>query len=103
MEPDALAPTYRALFRVPGVGRILLSLAIGRTAASMAAVTMVIFALERFDSPALAGLVVFASTFPAVVMGPIAGALLDRHGRVRLVILDQLIGGAALIALAGLA
>lgn len=97
------APTYRALFRVPGVGRILLSLAIGRIAALMAAVTMVVFALEQFDSPALAGLVVFASTFPAVVMGPIAGALLDRHGRVRLVILDQLVGGAALLAVAALA
>lgn len=97
------APTYRALFRVPGVGRILLSLAVGRIAASMAAVTMVVFSLERFDSPALAGLVVFASTFPAVVMGPIAGALLDRHGRVRLVVLDQLVGGAALLAVAALA
>jgi MFS family permease len=96
-------PTYRALVRVPGVARILLSLAVGRIAASMAAVTMVVFALERFDSPALAGLVVFASTVPAVIMAPIAGALLDRHGRVRLVILDQLIGGGALLAVAALA
>jgi MFS family permease len=103
MTEPGPASTYRALLRVPGVGRILLSLAIGRIAASMAAVTMVVFAIERFESPALAGLVVFASTFPAVVMGPIAGALLDRHGRVRLVILDQLVGGAALLAVAALA
>lgn len=69
----------------------------------MASVVMVVFALQRFDSPAVAGLVVFASTAPAVVMGPIAGALLDRHGRVRLVILDQVVGSFAILAVALLA
>lgn len=95
--------SYRALLRLPSVGRIVLSLAIGRIAASMAAVALVVFALKRFDSPVIAGVMVFASTAPAVVMGPIAGALLDRHGRVRLVILDQLLGAAAILTVALLA
>jgi MFS family permease len=95
--------SYRALLGIPWVARILLSLAIGRIAASMASVVLVVFALQRFDSPAVAGLIVFASTAPAVVMGPIAGALLDRHGRVRLVILDQAVGAAAVLLVAILA
>jgi len=95
--------SYRALLGTPWVGRILGSMALGRTAASMAAIVLVLFALERFDSPAVAGLVVFASTAPAVVMGPVAGALLDRHGRVRLVILDQLVGAVALAVIGLLA
>ncbi len=104
-EPAALPVdrSYRMLLRLPWVGRIVLSLAIGRIAASMAAVALLVFALERFDSPAIAGVMVFASTAPAVVMGPIAGALLDRHGRVRLVILDQLLGAAAILMVALLA
>ena len=103
MAEAAVDRSYRALLGISGVPRILASLAAGRIAASMASVVLVVFAIERYQSPALAGIVVFASTFPAVLMGPIAGALLDRHGRVRLVLLDQLVGAAALGILAVLA
>ncbi len=104
-EPVArpVDPSYGALLGLPWVGRIVLSLAVGRIAASMATVGLIVFALERFDSPAITGVMVFASTAPAVVMGPLAGALLDRHGRVRLVILDQLVGAAAILLVAVLA
>ena len=103
MTGAAVDSSYRAVLGISGVPRILASLAVGRIAASMASIVLVVFAIERYDSPALAGIVVFASTFPAVIMGPIAGALLDRHGRVRLVLLDQLVGAAALGVLAVLA
>ena len=63
-------------------------------------VALVLFVLERYHSPQLAGLAAFLSIFPGLVVSPLAGALLDRHGRARLVVLDYLIAGftVALIA-----
>ena len=69
----------------------------------MVSVAVILFSLTHYGSPVLTGIVTFASLFPAVIASPFAGALLDRHGRARLVILDYLIGGAALILIAVLA
>lgn len=74
---------------------------LARVAAAMVPVALVLFTLERYGSPAVAGLVTFASTAPAVIVSPVAGALLDRHGRTRLVIVAYLVS-AACLALAGL-
>jgi MFS family permease len=74
-----------------------------RVAQSMVSVTLVLFTLERYDSPAFAGLVTFASVFPGLLISPIAGVLLDRHGRIRLVMLDYIVALAAMIALGSLA
>ena len=41
----------------------------------------------------------FASLAPGIVVSPIAGALLDRHGRVRLIALDFIVALTALIAI----
>ena len=54
----------------------------------MSAVVLVLFALQRFHSAPVAGLAVFASSVPGLVLSPVAGALLDRHHRIRLVRLD---------------
>jgi len=69
----------------------------------MLGVAMVLFALQRFHSPALAGIVTFASIVPGLLISPIVGALLDRHGRTRLIILDQLVGAGSLVLIATLA
>jgi predicted MFS family arabinose efflux permease len=63
-------------------------------------VALVLFVLQRYHSPQLAGLAAFLSIFPGLVVSPLAGALLDRHGRARLVVLDYLIAAftVALIA-----
>ncbi len=50
----------------------------------------------------LAGIVTFASIVPGLLVSPIAGALLDRGGRVKLVALDYLIAGGSLVLIAGL-
>jgi MFS family permease len=96
-------PSYRALLAVPSLGRVLLSMQIGRIAQSMISIVMILFALERYDDPSLAGLVAFASIFPGLLISPIAGALLDRHGRVRLIILDYIVVTATLGLIAALA
>jgi MFS family permease len=97
------APSYGALFRIPTLGRILLGMALSRIGGSMLGVAIVLFALQRFDSPPLAGLVTFASVAPGLFVSPIVGALLDRHGRARLIILDQLVGAGSLVLIGTLA
>lgn len=95
--------SYRALLRVPTLGRVLLSMQIARIAQSMVGVALVLFTLDRYGSPAFAGLVTFASVFPGLLISPIAGALLDRHGRIRLVLLDYLVALAAMVVVGSLA
>src|SRR4051812_37361648 len=97
------APSYRALLEIPTIGRIVLGMAFSRVANSMLGVALVLFALETFESPALAGVVTFASVAPGLFLSPIMGALLDRHGRVRLIIVDQLVAAGSLLLLAVLA
>lgn len=95
--------SYRALLRVPTLGRILVSMQVARTAQSMLGVALVLFTLAEYDSPGLAGLVTFASSFPGLVVSPVAGALLDRHGRVRLIVLDYVVALGSLVVIALLA
>jgi MFS family permease len=95
--------SYRALLRVPHLPRVLLSMQIARVAQSMVSVALVLFTLERFNSSTFAGFVTFASIFPGLLTSPIAGVLLDRHGRIRLVRLDYLVALAAMMAIGVLA
>ena len=88
---------------MPSLGRVLLAMQIARIASSMVGIVAILFALQRYSSPPLAGAVAFASIAPGMVISPIAGALLDRHGRVRLIILDYLVATASLFLIAGLA
>ncbi len=97
------APSYSDLFKIPGLTRILIGMAISRIGGSMLGVAIVLFALDLFESPAIAGAVTFASVAPGLFVSPIVGALLDRHGRTRLIILDQLVGAVALLLIAWLA
>jgi MFS family permease len=85
---------------VPGFARLYAGMLLGRVAASMVTVALVLFVLQRYHSPQLAGLTAFLSIFPGMVVSPLAGALLDRHGRARLVVLDYLVAAftVALIA-----
>jgi MFS family permease len=95
--------SYRALLGVPGLPRILISMQLSRIAQAMVGVALVLFTLAEYDSPALTGVVTFASVFPGLVVAPIAGALLDRHGRTRLVILDYAVALLALVLIGVLA
>jgi MFS family permease len=88
--------------RVPGFARLYAGLLLGRVAGSMVTVTLVLFVLARYHSPQLAGATAFFSLFPGLVVSPVAGALLDRHGRGRLVVLDYLTAAVTVVLLAGL-
>jgi MFS family permease len=104
LPPDAAVDrSYRELLRVPNLGRVLLSMQVARIAQSMVAVALVLFTLDRYGSAPFAGLVTFASVFPGLLLSPIAGALLDRHGRIRLVLLDYVVALVAMALIALLA
>jgi MFS family permease len=101
-QPIEPKPSYRALLAVPSLGRILLAMQIARIGQSMVSIVVILFALQRYNSPQLAGAVAFASIAPGMIVSPIAGALLDRHGRVRLIILDYCVAATSLLLVAGL-
>ena len=53
---------------------------LARIAGQMVELVIVLLALQRFGSPAIAGAATFLDVVPGLIAGPIAGALLDRHG-----------------------
>jgi MFS family permease len=84
----SIEPSYAALLRVPGFGRVVLGTLLARLSGQMWVIVLVLFVLQRYHSPSLAGLAVLLSILPGLALSPVAGALLDRQGRIRLMILD---------------
>lgn len=95
--------TYARLLRVPGFRQLLLSSLLTRTAGQMWTVGLVLFALQRYHSPSVAGLSLFLLIFPGLLLSPIAGALLDRHGRKRLMTIDFIVAAVCLTVIVSLA
>jgi MFS family permease len=86
--------SYRALFAVRDFGRVVMATAIARLSGQMWEIVLVLFVLARFHSTVLAGLAVLLAALPGLVISPVAGALLDRQGRVRLMVLDYSVTAA---------
>jgi MFS family permease len=91
--------SYAALLGLPSLKRLLLGMLVARIGNAMVTVALVLFSLTRYESPALTGIVTFTSLVPGMLFSPIAGALLDRAGRIRLVIFDYATSGLALLAI----
>ncbi|HEY6378005.1 MAG TPA: MFS transporter [Candidatus Dormibacteraeota bacterium] len=95
--PSAVAaPSYRGVLAVEGMPRLVGAQLLARTGQQMVIVALVLFTLARFGS-GMAGLVVFLSIFPGLLASPFAGALLDRHGRIRLITLDYAVAAATVV------
>ncbi len=75
---------------------------LARIAQAMVSIVLVLFTLDQFDSPQLAGIVTFASVAPGIVVSPIAGAMLDRYRRIRLIRLDYIIAFLTMVLIGGL-
>ena len=82
---------------------MLLGMQVARVGQQTAALGLVLFTLVTYGSPELAGMVVFVGLVPGILVSPVAGALLDRHGRTRLIVLDLVVSMSALALVAGLA
>jgi MFS family permease len=68
----------------------------------MVSLVLVLLVLERYGSPVLAGVATFLSLMPGLLMSPIAGTLLDRYGRRRLIVFDYVVATVALTLIATL-
>lgn len=93
---------YTALLRAPGFARLYVSMLLGRLAGGMLAIALILFVLSRYHSPQLAGITAFLAIFPGLVVSPVAGALLDRRGRVGFITFDYLVATVAVLLIAGL-
>lgn len=85
-----------------GFPRLYVSLLLGRVAGQMLGVGFVLFVLARYHSPQLAGVATFLLLVPGLALSPIAGAMLDRYSRARLITVDYLVATAGLLTMAGL-
>lgn len=90
-------PSYRRLFAVAGFPQMAAGIVLARTAGTLWQIALVLFVLQRFHSPALAGLATFLAIAPGLACSPIAGALLDRNGRLRMILVDYAMAASALI------
>jgi len=81
--------SYRQLLRLPDVRELLLAACLSRLAERMFMLAIILHALDRFHSAALAGWVAFCSLAPGMMISPLAGALLDRVGASRGIVVDM--------------
>ncbi len=95
-------PGYRAVLALPGVGALLLAATLARLAGRMFLVALVLYALGRFGSPQLAGWAGFLALIPGMIASPLAGALLDRMGAGRMILLDLACSALWLASLAAI-
>jgi predicted MFS family arabinose efflux permease len=88
---------------VRGFPRLYGGLILGRVGGTMVSVTLILFVLGRYHSPQLAGATAFFAILPGLLVSPLAGALLDRRGRAKFVVLDYLIAACSIGLIATLA
>jgi len=100
---EAAPLSYRSLMRVRGLPRLFGAALLGRVGVQMQSVALVLFALDRFRSPSIAGVAAFATIFPGLAVSPVAGALLDRRGRTALIMLDYCVAASSLALIVVLA
>lgn len=93
---------YRRLFGLHGFPQLAAATVLARTGSQLWQVALVLFVLQRFHSPVLAGLATFLAIVPGLIVSPIAGTLLDRYGCLRLIRLDLAIAATALVLVAAL-
>ena len=90
---------FLALLRRPRFARYYATVTAARATGVMFSVAGVLLVLEKTHDLALAGLVVAAAALPAAVTGPFLGGWLDvTANRRRLLVLDRVVTGAALVA-----
>lgn len=90
---------YRELLRIPDMPALLAATTLSRLASRMFSLAIVLYALERFHSPALAGWLSFAAIVPGLVISPVAGALLDRIGPVSAIAIDMAASATLMFAM----
>jgi MFS family permease len=91
--------SYRQVLRLPQVPELLLGACLARLAGRMFSLAIILYLLNRFGSPLLAGWVSFASIGPGLIASPFAGALLDRLRAPLAIVVDMLASAILLLSL----
>jgi MFS family permease len=90
--------SYRRVLATPGFRTLWGGALLARIGQQMTVVVLVLFVLARFGSASLAGAAVFFAIAPGLLVSPIAGALLDRGRRIRLITLDYAVAAVCMAA-----
>lgn len=95
--------SYRSLLKIPGLFPLIVAATLSRLAGRTFILTLVVFVLARFSSPALAGWLTFAAMVPGLIVSPVAGVLLDHIGPTIAVRVDMIASAVfiAAISIAG--
>lgn len=92
--------SYQRLFAQAGFRQLAAATVLARAAGQLWKIALILFVLQRYHSPALAGFATFLAIVPGLLVSPVAGALLDRHGRLRLILLDFGVVASSLVLIA---
>lgn len=76
--------------------------AVSRLGNQAFAVAMMFWVMEKTGSASLMGLLMTFSMLPGVLLGPFGGTFADRHSRIRIIVVCDLIAGLGVLALAAL-
>lgn len=102
---DPAAPALDAV-SVPLMTRNFVLLWAGQTASQLGnqafSIAMMFWTMEATGSASLMGLLMTASTLPGVLLGPFGGTFADRHSRVRILIVSDMIAGIGVLAVAAM-
>jgi MFS family permease len=99
--PDATAPQPVA---PPGplMSRDFTLLWMGQTVSQLGnqafSIAMVFWTMKATGSASLMGLLLTLSTLPGVLLGPFGGTFADRHSRIRIAVLCDVLAGIAVVA-----
>lgn len=74
--------------------------AVSRLGNQAFAVAMMFWVMEKTGSASLMGLLMTFSMLPGVLLGPVGGTFADRHSRVRILVVCDVISGLGVLALA---
>lgn len=74
--------------------------AVSRLGNQAFAVAMMFWVMEKTGSASLMGLLMTFSMLPGVLLGPFGGTFADRHSRIRIIVVCDLISGIGVLALA---
>ncbi|HUN41626.1 MAG TPA: MFS transporter [Acetobacteraceae bacterium] len=94
------AVSYRTLFQIAHLRGLLLAALLARLAERMFGLVLVLYVLDRFHSPQLAGWVGFSTLAPGLTISPLAGALLDRAGPACGIATDMTVSACCILGLA---
>src|SRR5215471_17498974 len=86
---------YAVVLRIPVFRRFWLGFTCSALGDAMTRVALVWYVYETTHSPQALGILLFCYAGPVVVGGLVAGLLLDRFDRRRVMLLDNLVRGAA--------